>query len=231
MKKKLFTKKNGRNNVGRITVRHRGGGVKRKYKKVDFKRTKNIYCVIKKILYDPNRNCKIFNVCYSNGLKNNIISIQSLKIGDKIIKKDDAENLTGNCKLIKNIPIGIKICCIEIIQNKGAKISRASGCFSKIISKGEKYSIIKTNSGNTIKINNLCYAVLGVIMIKVDKNNKKSGNFRLKGIRPTVRGVAMNPIDHPHGGGEGKTSTGRHPVSPWGKKTKGLKTKTTKRRG
>ncbi|MGX7589227.1 50S ribosomal protein L2 [Candidatus Vidania fulgoroideorum] len=225
MKKKIFTKRNGRNNLGKITVRHRGGGVKRKYINIDFIRKENIICTIRKIKYDPNRNCKIFNILYKNGLKNNIISIEGLKIGDNIIKKKNAKNSIGNCKTIKNIPIGTKICCLEMIPNKGAKISRSSGSYVKIISKDNKYVVVRFKSGKTKKINKNCYATIGIVKIESKKKGIKAGDKRHMGIRPTVRGVAMNPIDHPHGGGEGKTSSGRHPVSPWGKKTKGLKTK------
>ncbi|WDI79331.1 50S ribosomal protein L2 [Candidatus Vidania fulgoroideae] len=227
MKKKFSTKKNGRNNLGKITVRHRGGGVKRKYINIDFVRKENIFCKIEKINYDPNRNCKIFRVLYTNGLRKNIISINNIKLGDKIIKKKNAKNNIGNCKIIKNIPIGTKICCLELIPNKGAKIARSSGCYVKVISRESKYTLIKFKSGNTKKINNNCYATIGIVKIE-KKKILKAGDKRRMGIRPTVRGVAMNPIDHPHGGGEGKTSTGRHPVSPWGIKTKGYKTKRKK---
>ncbi|MGX7589074.1 50S ribosomal protein L2 [Candidatus Vidania fulgoroideorum] len=221
---KNLTKRCGRNNLGRITVRHRGGGVKRKYISIDFLRIENVYCIVKDIKYDPNRNCNIFSIIYDNGKKSNIISINNVKIGDKLLKKKNASNNLGNCKLLLNVPIGTKICCIETIPNKGPKISRSSGNYSKIISKCKSYSTIKLKSGKTKNINNNCYVTIGSVAERKKKKKIKAGDVRRKGIRPTVRGVAMNPIDHPHGGGEGKKSSARHPVTPWGIKTKGLKT-------
>ncbi|XAO72536.1 MAG: 50S ribosomal protein L2 [Candidatus Vidania fulgoroideorum] len=230
LKKIIF--KSGRNNKGKITTRHKGKRVKRKYRIIDFKRKKKyIYSKITGINYDPNRNSYISTICYQDGEYNYIPYIKGNKIGDKIISGKNIEFKIGNSTNIKNIPIGIKISCIENTPNNGAVYCRSAGTYAKIISKSKKECIVKLQSGKLKKINNKCNAVIGQIG-NYNFNLKKigkAGTNRLKGIRPTVRGVAMNPIDHPHGGGEGKTSTKRNPTTPWGKKTKGLKTRKNKR--
>ncbi|MGX7577080.1 50S ribosomal protein L2 [Candidatus Vidania fulgoroideorum] len=225
------SKKNGRNNQGKITVKHRGGGVKKKYIMIDFIRKESFSKgVIKSIEYDPNRNSFISQIFFTNGKKVYLLHIKNTKIGDIISNGENVENKLGNCKPINNIPIGTKICCLEIIPNKGAKILRAAGSSGIILSKDNKHCSIKLISGEIRKFNKNCRAVIGEISNEKFKLKKigKAGLKIKKGIRPTVRGVAKNPIDHPHGGGEGKTSSGRHPVTPWGKKTKGLKTRKKK---
>ncbi|MGX7589509.1 50S ribosomal protein L2 [Candidatus Vidania fulgoroideorum] len=229
-KKKLFLikkKKSGRNNQGKITVNHRGGGFKKKYRIIDFLMNNYyLYGVVKSIEYDPNRNSFISLISYSNGLFKYILHLKGLKIGDKIISGKKLSTKIGYRMKIKYIPIGVKICCVENIPNKGSVYCRSAGCFCKIISKEKKKCILKINS-RIKKINFNCYATVG----EISNNNfylkkiGKAGVNRNKGIRPTVRGVAMNPVDHPHGGGEGKTSTKRHPVNFKGKLTKGFKTR------
>ncbi|MGX7589371.1 50S ribosomal protein L2 [Candidatus Vidania fulgoroideorum] len=229
----FINKKNsGRNNQGKITTRHKGGGVKKKYRLIDFKRNKYyVSSVIKNIEYDPNRNVEISLLCYKDGEYKYIIYIKDTRIGDIILSGIKTEISLGNAMILKNIPKGIKICCIEISPGKGAKLCRSAGTFSKIISKKGDFCVIKLKSGEIRKINSKCMATIGEIGNSNFYLQKigKAGTNRLKGKRPTVRGVAMNPIDHPHGGGEGKTSTKRNPVSKWGKLTKGFKTKKNKR--
>ncbi|MGX7582846.1 50S ribosomal protein L2 [Candidatus Vidania fulgoroideorum] len=227
-KLKLIIKKSpGRNNQGKITVRHRAKGEKKKYRVIDFLRNKKfIKGIIKSIEYDPYRNCNISLVSYSDGDYKYIIHLEGLKIGEKIINADFCKPKIGNCMIIKNIPIGFKICCIENIPDKGAKIVRTAGNYAIIYSKDRKFTKVKFRNGKFKNINNFCKAVIGVVdncnyyQVKIGK----AGIKIRKGIRPTVRGVAMNPVDHPHGGGEGKTTSKRHPVSYKGKLTKGFKT-------
>ncbi|MGX7582705.1 50S ribosomal protein L2 [Candidatus Vidania fulgoroideorum] len=222
----------GRNNQGKITSRHRGGKQKQRWRLIDFKRTKlNIPGIIKTIEYDPNRNAFISLINYIDGDKKYILNNKHSKIGDQIITSESAEIKTGNAMSIKNIPVGTKICCIENEPGKGAVYARAAGVSFTLINKTTKYCIVKTPKNELRKINNNCKATIGEIgnQDKYLEKLGKAGRSRLKGIRPTVRGVAMNPIDHPHGGGEGKTTTKRHPVNFKGKKTKGKKTRNNKR--
>lgn len=234
IKKLLKHKKktSGRNNLGRITTRHRGGEKKRKLRKIEFIKNKyNIDSYITRIEYDPNRNSLISLLKYKDGEKRYSLFTKGTKIGDKILSGINLKPINGFSMQLKNIPVGTKINCLEIYPEKGAKLVRTAGSFAKIISNKEKYSIVKLPSGKIRKINNKCFATIGEIGNEdfYLKKLGKAGIKRNKGIRPTVRGVAMNPIDHPHGGGEGKTSTKGDPVSPWGKKTKGFKTRKNKR--
>ncbi|MGX7586233.1 50S ribosomal protein L2 [Candidatus Vidania fulgoroideorum] len=227
-KLKINIKKSpGRNNQGKITVRHKSKGVKKKYRKIDFLREKKyIYGCIKSIEYDPYRNCNISLVSYLDGEYRYIIHLYGLNINDFIINSPKNHPKIGNSMLIKNIPIGIKVCCVELVPGKGAKILRSAGCYALVYSKDMKFTYLKMKNGSLKKINNNCNAVVGCVDnsdFYLVKLGKAGTNIR-KGIRPTVRGVAMNPVDHPHGGGEGKTTSKRHPVSYKGKLTKGLKT-------
>lgn len=230
----LIEKKNytgGRNNAGRITVRHHGGGHAQKYRVIDFKRCEDgIDAVVERLEYDPNRSAHIALICYTNGKRRYIIATRGLKIGDVIRNGDDAPIKLGNCLPIRNIPVGSIIHCVELKQGKGAQLARSAGCFAQLIARDSEYAIIKLKSGERRKILNTCRAVIGEVG-NVEHGLRslgKAGAKRWRGIRPTVRGVAMNPVDHPHGGGEGRTSGGRHPVSPWGMPTKGYKTRKNK---
>lgn len=225
-------KTSARNNYGRITVRHRGGAHKRKYRIIDFKRAKlNIPGIIKTIEYDPNRNAYISLVFYKDGEKNYILTPKKVNVGSHIISSPEAEIKPGNCIPLKNIPIGSLIHNIELKPGKGGQIARSAGTSAKLTAKEGKIVLVKLNSGEVRKIYSDCVATIGEVsnsdhnLIKVGKAGRK----RWQGFRPTVRGVVMNPVDHPHGGGEGKTSGGRHPTTPWGKPTKGAKTRKNKR--
>ncbi|MGX7577208.1 50S ribosomal protein L2 [Candidatus Vidania fulgoroideorum] len=229
LKKLINIKKKtgGRNNLGRITTRHIGGGHKQKYIIIEFIKNKKNIGSIKSIQYDCNRNSFISCVLYTTGEKKYILHINGINIGDKIYNNYKDNFNLGNSMKLKYIPIGTKICQIEIIPNKGAKMARSAGTFAILISQGIKYSIIRLKSGLSKKINKQCRATIGEIgnPLFYLKKKGKAGTNRHLGKRPNVRGVAMNPIDHPHGGGEGKTSSGRHPVSFSGKLTKGKKTR------
>ncbi len=222
----------GRNNSGKITTRHKGGGHKRLYRIIDFKRNKfNIYGIVSTIEYDPNRNTFISLINYEDGTKKYILNIDNLKIGDKIYSSDITEIKVGNSLLLKNIPLGTNVHNIELIPGKGGQICRAAGTFGKIIAKENKYVIIRLCSKEIRLFRNDCRATIGklsnseIYTIKIGK----AGRNRWLGIRPTVRGSAMNPIDHPHGGGEGKSPIGRkRPLTPWGKPALGLKTRSPK---
>ncbi|MGX7576946.1 50S ribosomal protein L2 [Candidatus Vidania fulgoroideorum] len=228
--KKLLIKKksnSGRNNYGRITTRHKGGGFKKKYRLIDFKREKHyVEAKVKSIEYDPNRNAIIMLLLYKDGEYRYSLYIKKIKIGNILISGENVENNNGNFKMIKNIPSGSKICCIEKIPNKGAVFARSAGTYGILISKNNDKCLIKIGKKKII-VNTKCFATIGSIGNELHYLKKlgKAGVSRNKGIRPTVRGVAMNPVDHPHGGGEGKTSTKRHPVSYKGKLTKGFKTR------
>lgn len=218
----------GRNNLGRITVRHKGGRCKRRYRVIDFFRSNSgLYGKVVREEYDPNRNSNILLINYFNGEKSYIISPKNIKIKDILVSSLDSPLNIGNSNIIKNIPNGFKIHCLESFPGSGAKYSRSSGSYCTIISKNNSSVNILLKSGKIKKFNLNCKATIGEVgnndynLIK----KGKAGVNRLLGIRPTVRGVAMNPVDHPHGGGEGKTSGGRDPVSPWGIPTKGYKTK------
>jgi len=223
----------GRNNAGRITCRHKGGGHKKLYRLIDFKRKKlDVIGNIKSIEYDPNRSCFISLVSYIDGQKNYIISPDKIKIGQEIVSSINALPTLGNSSPVKNIPLGMQIHNIEIYPGKGGQLTRAAGCFATIVAKEKNYVIIKLSSKETRLINEDCFATIG--KVSNSENNKivlgKAGRSRWLGIRPTVRGSAMNPVDHPHGGGEGKSPIGKStPVTPWGKPTLGKKTRKKKK--
>lgn len=222
----------GRNNQGRITVRHQGGGHKRLYRMVDFKRRKDgVVATVERIEYDPNRTAFIALIKYTDGEKSYIIAPQNLKEGDKVVSGPKVDIIPGNAMPLMDIPVGTIIHNVELSAGQGAKIARSAGSFAQVVGKESGYVLIKLSSGSSRKVRAECRASIGSVSNPDNKNTKvgKAGRSRWLGIRPTVRGVAMNPIDHPHGGGEGKTSGGRHPVTPWGKKTKGLKTRKNKR--
>lgn len=228
---KKIHKTGGRNNNGRITTRHIGGGHKKKYRLIDFKRNKdNILATIKTIEYDPNRSSMISLVLYKDGERRYILSPKNIKIGDIIESGNNIEIKIGNNLPIDNMPIGSIIHNIEIKPKKGGQIARSAGAYAQIISKDKKYTIIRLKSGETRKILSNCRATLGEVgnSEHMLRSLGKAGANRWRGIRPTVRGTAMNPVDHPHGGGEGR-NFGKHPVTPWGKQTKGKKTRKNKR--
>ena len=227
-----LSKKGGRNNTGRITMRRKGGGHKAKYRIIDFKRNKlDIAGTVERIEHDPNRSSYIALIKYDDGAMNYILAPKDLKIGDKIIAGENIEIKVGNCMPMSNIPVGIDIHNIELKVGSGAQLARSAGSSTQIVGKSDGYVAIKLPSGEQRKVREECKATIGVLS-NIDKKNQKlgkAGRKRWLGIRPSVRGVAMNPIDHPHGGGEGKTSGGRDPVTPWGKPTKGKKTRNNKR--
>ena len=227
-----LSKKGGRNNTGRITMRRKGGGHKAKYRIIDFKRNKSdIAGTVERIEHDPNRSSYIALIKYDDGAMNYILAPKDLKIGDKIIAGENTEIKVGNCMPMSNIPVGIDIHNIELKVGSGAQLARSAGSSTQIVGKSDGYVAIKLLSGEQRKVREECKATIGVLS-NIDKKNQKlgkAGRKRWLGIRPSVRGVAMNPIDHPHGGGEGKTSGGRDPVTPWGKPTKGKKTRNNKR--
>jgi len=227
-----ISKKSGRNNSGRITMRRRGGGHKNKYRIIDFKRSKDdVTAVVERVEYDPNRSTHIALIKYEDGVYSYILSPKDLKKGDKVISGLKKEIRTGNCMPMTDIPVGIDIHNIELKPGNGGQLARSAGSSTQIMGKSVGYVAIKLPSGEQRKIREDCRATIGVLSNMDKKNQKlgKAGRNRWLGIRPSVRGVAMNPIDHPHGGGEGKTSGGRDPVTPWGKSTKGKKTRNNKR--
>jgi len=234
IKSLTFGKKSvsGRNNLGRITSRRRGSGHKQKFRKIDFFRNKhNIEAVVERIEYDPNRTSHIMLVKYEDGERAYMLLPQRIKIGDKIISGNKKEIKIGNCMPLSDIPNGTAIHNVEMIPGGGAKIARSAGSSVQITGSDGGYSIIKLASGEIRKIISRARATIGVLSNPDQKNIKigKAGRSRWLGIRPSVRGVVMNPVDHPHGGGEGKSSGGRNPVSPWGQSAKGLKTRNNKR--
>ena len=226
-------KTNGRNNQGKITVRHRGGGVKRKYRLIDFKRRKDgITAIVTAIEYDPNRSANIALITYKDGEKAYIIAPKGLTVGTVIESGENVDIKVGNALPIMNIPVGTVIHNIELKPGKGASLARSAGASAQILGREEKYVLIRLGSGETRRILGTCRATIGVVgnedysLVKIGK----AGRTRHKGFRPTVRGSVMNPNDHPHGGGEGKTSIGRKaPLTPWGKKALGVKTRNSKK--
>ena len=226
------SKSGGRNNNGRITVRHIGGGHKQHYRIIDFKRLKDgIPATVERIEYDPNRSANIALVLYADGERRYILAPKGLSAGDKIQSGVDAPIKAGNTMPLRNTPLGSVIHAIELKPGKGAQIARAAGTYAQLVAKDGAYVTLRLRSGEMRKIEADCRATLGEIgnSEHMLRSLGKAGASRWRGVRPTVRGVAMNPVDHPHGGGEGKTSGGRHPVSPWGVPTKGYKTRSNKR--
>jgi large subunit ribosomal protein L2 len=226
------SKSGGRNNNGRITTRHVGGGHKQHYRKIDFKRNKDgIPAKIERLEYDPNRSAFIALVCYADGERRYIIAPKSLKAGDKIESGDAAAIKVGNTLPLRNIPVGSTVHCVELKPGKGAQIARSAGTSVQLVAREGVYATLRLRSGEMRKVLAECRATLGEVSNEEHglRSLGKAGASRWRGVRPTVRGVAMNPVDHPHGGGEGRTSGGRHPVSPWGTPTKGYKTRKNKR--
>ena len=224
-------KSGGRNRHGEITVWWRGGGHKRAYRIIDFKRDKmGIPAKVSTIEYDPNRSARIALLTYADGEKRYILTPSGLKVGDVVFSGENADIKTGNALPLKNIPVGTMLHCIELRPGKGAQLGRSAGSTIQLMAKGEDYAQIKLRSGEIRKVRIECMATVGTVGNPEHMNIKKgkAGRNRWLGRRPTVRGVVMNPVDHPHGGGEGKTSGGRHPVTPWGKPTKGAKTRKRK---
>ena len=226
------SKKGGRNNHGRITVRHQGGGHKQHYRIVDFKRNKlDVPAVVERIEYDPNRSAHLALLKYIDGERRYIIAPNKIKIGDSVVSANQTEMNPGNSMKLANIPLGTSIHCIEMKPGKGAQIARSAGASVRLVAKEGIYATLRLQSGEMRKILLECRATLG--RVSNAENNLRSlgkaGAKRWRGVRPTVRGVAMNPVDHPHGGGEGRTSGGRHPSTPWGIPTKGYKTRKNKR--
>ena len=226
------SKSGGRNNNGRITTRHVGGGHKQRYRVIDFKRDKDgIPGTIERIEYDPNRTANIALVKYADGERRYIIAPKGVGIGQTLDSGDEAEIRKGNCLPLRNIPVGSIIHCIEMKPGKGAQIARSAGASAQLVAREGEYATLRLRSGEMRKVRYECRAVIGEVS-NSEHSLRKLGNAgatRWRGVRPTVRGVVMNPVDHPHGGGEGRTSGGRHPVSPWGVPNKGKKTRTNKR--
>jgi large subunit ribosomal protein L2 len=226
------SKSGGRNNGGRITVRHVGGGHKQHYRIVDFKRNKDgIPAKVERLEYDPNRSANIALVLYADGERRYILAPKGLVAGDSIQSGEDASIKVGNCLPMRNIPVGTTVHAVEMKPAKGAQIARSAGAYSQIVARDGAYVTLRLRSGEMRKIPVECRATIGEVgnAEHMLRQLGKAGATRWRGVRPTVRGVVMNPVDHPHGGGEGKTSGGRHPVSPWGMPTKGYKTRKNKR--
>ncbi|TRW47898.1 50S ribosomal protein L2 [Aliidiomarina halalkaliphila] len=225
-------KNGGRNNNGRITVRHIGGGHKHHYRLVDFKRNKDgIPATVERIEYDPNRSANIALVLYADGERRYILAPKGLTAGDKVVSGSDAPIKAGNALPLRNIPVGAVVHAIEMKPGKGAQLARSAGTSVQVLAREGLYVTVRLRSGEVRKILAECRATIGEVgnAEHMLKQLGKAGAKRWRGVRPTVRGVAMNPVDHPHGGGEGRTSGGRHPVSPWGVPTKGYKTRKNKR--
>lgn len=222
----------GRNNTGRITTRHQGGGHKQRYRKIDFKRDKDgIQARVERIEYDPNRTAHIALLLYADGERRYIVAPRLLRAGDELMSGSQAPIKAGNTLPLSNIPVGSTVHCVEMKPGKGAQLVRSAGCSAQVVAREGLYATLRLRSGEMRKVLTRCRATLGEVSNNEHNLEKlgKAGRTRWKGIRPTVRGVAMNPVDHPHGGGEGRTSGGRHPVTPWGTPTKGYKTRTNKR--
>jgi large subunit ribosomal protein L2 len=223
----------GRNNNGRITVRFRGGGHKRTYRLVDFKRRgkMGVAATVDRIEYDPNRTAFIALITYADGDQSYILSPQRLKVGDQVIAAEQADIKPGNAMPLSNIPIGTIVHNVEMKIGKGGALARSAGNYAQIVGRDQGYVILRLNSGEQRLVHGQCFGTIGAVSNPdhMNTNTGKAGRSRWLGRRPHNRGVSMNPIDHPHGGGEGRTSGGRHPVSPWGKPTKGKKTRVNKR--
>jgi large subunit ribosomal protein L2 len=222
----------GRNNAGRITVRHRGGGHKRRYRMVDFRRNKDgIPGRVERLEYDPNRSAAIALVCYSDGERRYMLAPKGLQEGGTVLSGPDAPIAPGNALPLKNIPVGTTLHNVEMKPGKGGQLARSAGTAVQYLGREEGYAQLRLRSGEVRRVRLECRATIGEVGNAEHSLRKlgKAGAKRWRGIRPTVRGVAMNPVDHPHGGGEGRTSGGRHPVSPWGVPTKGYRTRRNKR--
>jgi len=224
--------RSGRNNQGRITSKHRGGGHKKLYRLIDFKRNKDgIEAKVDRLEYDPNRSAHIALLLYKDGERRYIISPEGIKVGDIVESGPSASISSGNSLSLVDIPLGTTVHCIEMFPGKGAQIARSAGTSAQILAKEGRYTTLRLRNGEVRRVLSECRATVGVVSNSEHnlRSIGKAGSNRWLGIRPRVRGVAMNPVDHPHGGGEGKTSGGRHPVTPWGIPTKGYRTRKTKR--
>ena len=222
----------GRNNNGHITTRHIGGGHKQHYRLIDFKRQKDgIPAKVERIEYDPNRTAHIALLCYADGERKYIIAPKGVAVGDTLLNGSEAPIKAGNCLPIRNIPVGTNIHCVEMLPGKGAQIARAAGGSAVLLAREGIYAQVRLRSGEVRRVHIECRATIGEVGNEEHSLRVigKAGANRWRGIRPTVRGVVMNPVDHPHGGGEGKTAAGRDPVSPWGTPAKGYRTRSNKR--
>ena len=228
----IKAKTGGRNNAGRVTQRHVGGGHKQKYRIVDFRRNKDgIEAKVERLEYDPNRTAHIALLLYADGERRYIVAPAKVSAGDTLVSGEQVPIKVGNCLPLRNIPIGATVHCVEMKPGKGAQLARSAGASLQLVAREGDYATLRLRSGEMRKVLSDCRATLGEVSNSEHnlRSLGKAGASRWRGIRPTVRGVAMNPVDHPHGGGEGRTSGGRHPVSPWGTPTKGYKTRTNKR--
>lgn len=226
------SKKAGRNNNGHVTTRHQGGGHKQHYRVVDFKRNKDgIPAKVERLEYDPNRSANIALLLYADGERRYIIAPRGIAVGQQVVSGSEAPIKSGNSLPIRNIPVGTTIHCIEMIPGKGAQLARAAGTSVQLLAREGVYAQLRLRSGEIRRVHVECRATIGEVGNEEHslRSIGKAGANRWRGIRPTVRGVAMNPVDHPHGGGEGRTAAGMHPVSPWGLKTKGYRTRSNKR--
>ncbi|HXX10358.1 MAG TPA: 50S ribosomal protein L2 [Burkholderiales bacterium] len=224
--------KAGRNNMGQVTVRHQGGGHKQHYRKIDFTRSKDgIAAKVERLEYDPNRSAHLALVCYMDGERRYIVAPKGVGVGQQVVSGADAPIKPGNTLPLRNIPIGTTIHCVELLPGKGAQMARAAGTSVQLLAREGTYAQLRLRSGEIRRVHVDCRATIGEVGNEEHNLESigKAGRQRWRGIRPTVRGVAMNPVDHPHGGGEGKTGTKRDPVTPWGQYTKGYKTRKNKR--
>lgn len=227
-----LSKSGGRNNKGRITTRHVGGGHKRRYRVIDFKRNKDgVPAVVERIEYDPNRTANIALIKYADGERRYILAPKGVAVGAPLMSGREAPIKAGNCLPLANIPVGSTIHAIELKPGRGAQVARSAGAAVQLVAREGMYATVRLRSGEMRRVQSDCRATIGEVGNGEHALRKlgKAGATRWRGVRPTVRGVAMNPVDHPHGGGEGRTSGGRHPVSPWGTPTKGYKTRSNKR--
>jgi len=224
--------KAGRNHNGHITVRHQGGGHKQHYRIIDFKRDKDgIPAKVERLEYDPNRSANIALLCYADGERRYIIAPKGVVVGQELMSGADAPIKNGNAKSLRNIPVGSTVHCIEMLPGKGAQMARAAGTSAQLLAREGSYAQLRLRSGEVRRVHVECRATIGEVGNEENSLRKigKAGAQRWRGIRPTVRGVVMNPVDHPHGGGEGRTGAGRVPVNPWGQPTKGYRTRKNKR--
>jgi len=226
-----LTKKGGRNNAGRITARYQGGGHKRSYRFVDFRRLKrDVAAKVERLEYDPNRSAFIALVRYEDGVLSYILAPQRLAVGDSIVAGENVDVRPGNAMPLGSIPVGTIVHNVEMKPGKGGQIARSAGSYAQLVGRDQGMAILRLNSGEQRLVSGACFATIGAVSNPdhANINDGKAGRTRWRGKRPHVRGVVMNPVDHPHGGGEGRTSGGRHPVTPWGKPTKGKRTRSNK---
>ena len=226
------SKNAGRNNNGHITVRHQGGGHKQAYRVIDFKRNKDgVPAKVERLEYDPNRTANIALLCYADGERRYNIANKGMAVGQPVISGAEAPIKSGNALPIRNIPVGTTICCVEMMPGKGAQLARSAGTSAQLLAREGAYAQIRLRSGEVRRVHVECRATIGEVGNEENSLRKfgKAGAMRWRGVRPTVRGTAMNPVDHPHGGGEGRTGEGRVPVNPWGQPTKGYRTRSNKR--